>query len=205
MTGVQTCALPICCPITNIYGTREVGHIAMRCPEGSFHVNEEYLLVEQENNGSSSSLEAGELLLTTLDTSVMPFLRYRIGDFGKLSRKVCTCGRSLLVLDEILGRTGEIFHTRDGRMLSPNFWCRAFMNKGLNGNINRFQIVYKSDNEIQIKIVQADTYSKDSEDELLRFLKKNFHQSMNIYLTYVNEIKQSTSGKYQMIINETCK
>ena len=29
------------CKVTNIYGTREVGHIAARCPNGSMHTNQE--------------------------------------------------------------------------------------------------------------------------------------------------------------------
>ena len=122
------------CHVTNIYGAREVGHIAMRCPEGNFHINEENLLVEEEepSNGKES---AGELLVTTLDATIMPFLRYRMGDLGRLARKECTCGRSLLLLEELVGRTGEIFRTRDGRMISPNFWCRTFMNPALSGKI----------------------------------------------------------------------
>src|SRR5216683_7375381 len=34
------------CPVTNIYGTRELGHVAMNCPHGSIHVNQENYLVE---------------------------------------------------------------------------------------------------------------------------------------------------------------
>ena len=34
------------CPVTNIYSAREVGHIAGKCPQGAFHVNQENLIVE---------------------------------------------------------------------------------------------------------------------------------------------------------------
>ena len=42
------------CKVTNIYGTREVGHIATRCPEGSMHINQESLYVENKEEESES-------------------------------------------------------------------------------------------------------------------------------------------------------
>jgi phenylacetate-CoA ligase len=189
------------CHITNIYGAREVGHIAMRCPEGNFHINEEYLLVEEEEP-SNGKENAGELLVTTLDATIMPFLRYRMGDLGRLARKECACGRSLLLLEELVGRTGEIFRTRDGRMISPNFWCRTFMNPALSGKIVRFQVAYKKEDEIQIRIVTGDGYNEKTERGFNEFLAENFSGQMNVYLTYVDEIRPQISGKYQMVVNE---
>jgi len=187
------------CHVTNIYGAREVGHIAMRCPEGNFHINEENILIEEEGSASG---QAGELLVTTLDVTVMPFLRYRMGDLGRLARKECACGRTLLVLEELLGRTGEIFRTRDGRMISPNFWCRTFMNPALSGKIIRFQVAYKKDDEIEIRIVRGAGYNDDIESGFKKFLAENFSDQMNVYLNYVDEIRPQISGKYQMVVNE---
>lgn len=189
------------CQITNIYGAREVGHIALRCPEGNFHINEEYLLVEEEESSSGED-QPGELLVTTLDVTIMPFLRYRMGDLGRLARKECGCGRSLLLLEELVGRTGEVFRTRDGRMISPNFWCRTFMNPALSGKIVRFQVVYKRDNEIEILIVRGNGYSEETEKGLKDFLADNFSKQMMVYLTYMKEIQPQISGKYQMVVNK---
>ena len=189
------------CHVTNIYGAREVGHIAMRCPEGNFHINEEYILVEEEES-SNGKEHPGELLVTTLDIPILPFLRYRMGDLGRLAREKCGCGRSLLLLEELLGRTGEIFRTRDGRMISPNFWCRTFMNPALSGKIVRFQVVYRKDDEIEIRIVRGDGYNEETESGFKKFLAENFSGQMNVYLNYVEEIRPQISGKYQMVVNE---
>jgi phenylacetate-CoA ligase len=189
------------CQVTNIYGAREVGHIAMRCPEGNFHINEEYLLVEEEGS-SNGKVPSGELLVTTLDLTIMPFLRYRMGDLGRLAREECACGRSLLLLKELLGRTGEIFRTRDGRMISPNFWCRTFMNPSLSGKITRFQVVYRKDDEIEIRIVRGEGYNEETEKGFKEFLAGNFSGQINVYLKYVDEIRPQISGKYQMVVNE---
>ena len=190
------------CPVSNIYGAREVGHVAGQCPAGSYHINQEHLLVERdEDAGATEGREAGEVLVTTLGISPMPFIRYRMGDIGTIAPSSCSCGRTLPVLQEFVGRTGEIFRTRDGRMISPNFWCRTFMNVKLAGAIKRFQVIYLSDHSMQIKIVKDGLFSSETEQVLTGHLKRNFPQDMEFSFEYVPEIPPQVSGKYQMVVN----
>jgi phenylacetate-CoA ligase len=186
------------CPVANIYGAREVGHVAATCPHGAFHLNQEHLYVESEAENNSP----GEILVTTLDVSPMPFIRYRMGDLGKVTRSHCACGRSLETLTEFLGRTGEVFITRDGRMISPNFWCRTFMSAQLAHAISRFQVLYTKSGNIRIRIARNDNYRPETEAGLRKHLEKNFHSDINITFEYVPRIDPQVSGKYQMVINE---
>ena len=75
-------------PVSNIYGSRELGHVACVCPEGGLHVNEENYLVEIEptrslqadmtagrDAGESSAHAPGELLVTPLFEEQLPFIR----------------------------------------------------------------------------------------------------------------------------------
>lgn len=191
------------CPVSNIYSAREVGHVAGQCDRGSFHINQEHILAEQDEcliDGGSE--KAGEILVTTLDLTPMPFIRYRMGDIGRVVESACGCGRSLQVLQDFLGRTGEIFRTRDGRMISPNFWCRTFMNVKLSDAVKRFQVVYISDISMKIRIVKGGTYTEGTELILREHLKKNFPKDMDFEFAYVPEIRPQVSGKYQMVVNE---
>jgi phenylacetate-CoA ligase len=189
------------CPATNIYSAREVGHIAAKCPAGSFHINQENLIVESEpsENGGDG---ARELLVTNLDISPMPFLRYRMGDIGRVSERKCTCGRTLQVLDNLLGRTGEIFRTRDGRMISPNFWCRVFMSDRFAGQIRRFQVVYTKEKNLRILVVKGPGYSPEAEKYIKDSVGANFSPDTRVDFEYVSEIRPRVSGKYQMVVNE---
>ena len=45
------------CPVTNIYGSREVGHVASFCPHDSFHINQEHLLVVSIKDEPSTSTD----------------------------------------------------------------------------------------------------------------------------------------------------
>lgn len=191
------------CSVSNIYSAREVGHIAGQCPHGSYHINQEHSLVERDEDASAGTdREAGELLVTTLDVSPMPFIRYRMGDLGRVEESACGCGRSLQVLKDLLGRTGEVYRTRDGRMISPNFWCRTFMNVNLSGAVKRFQVVYVRDDHMRIKIVKSSSYTDATETMLRDHLQKNFPRDMTFEFSYVPEISPQLSGKYQMVVNE---
>ncbi len=190
------------CPVTNVYGSREVGHVAGRCPAGKYHLNEESLLVEVDDSHSGNGEESGEILVTTLSVSPMPFIRYRMGDIGFLSGKSCSCGRTLGVFGQLLGRTGEIFRTKDGRMISPNFWCRTFMNVDLAGAVQRFQVIYTKEKDLRVRIVKGIGYSDRTEDHLRTFLRLNLGERAQVTFNYVSAIDPETSGKYQMVVNE---
>jgi len=191
------------CPVTNIYGAREVGHVAAVCPHGSFHINQESLLVETGDiDGDYGGGDVGEILVTTLENTPMPFIRYRMGDVGRIAASDCSCGRSLQVLKDFLGRTGEIFMTRDGRMISPNFWCRTFMNDRIAKAFKRFQVVYKKDGNIRIKLVKKHNNVHEAESLLKEFMRKNLPSDIRVDFDYVEEIKPLISGKYQMVVNE---
>lgn len=191
------------CPVTNIYGSREVGHIAGVCPEGSLHINMEDILLEIEDKmHREPSSNVGEILVTTLNLTPMPFIRYRIGDVGEIASSDCACGRRLDVLKKFVGRTGEIFVTIDGRMISPNFWMRTFMVGGQSQSVERFQIVYRASDSILIRLVRRPNFSEETEADLRRHLQKNFSPLMKVELEYVPKIERHASGKELLIVNQ---
>jgi phenylacetate-CoA ligase len=190
------------CPVTNIYGTRELGHIGGFCNEGNLHINQENYLVEScAVDPESHDPDYNELLVTLLADSPMPFIRYHTGDIGKTNSTNCKCGKKLIVIEDFLGRTGEIFITKNGRMISPNFWCRTFMEKKRANSIKRFQIVYKKNGKIQINIVINENYNQEIESDLKKYLLNNFSEEL-YYFEYPEDIKPQISGKYQMVVKE---
>ena len=191
------------CPITNIYGTREVGHVASVCPHGSLHINQEHYIVETEGEiKNENEYGAGELLITTLFKSPMPFIRYQVGDVGEVGRSDCPCGRPQKVLKSLLGRTGDVYITERGRMIAPNFWCRAFMVGKPGRSVERFQVIYRKDYSIHFRIVKKDSYSIQTERELRRYFEKSFQKGVQFDFEYVSRIDPQPSGKYQLVINE---
>jgi phenylacetate-CoA ligase len=53
--------------------------------------------------------EIGEMVLTTLDRTMMPILRYRTRDLTRIIAEPCKCGRTHRRIDRIKGRTDDMF------------------------------------------------------------------------------------------------
>ena len=190
------------CEVTNNYGSREVGHIAVRCPEGRYHIHDDHVLVEVDESTCQEPGEPGQILCTTLDNTVMPFIRYRIGDLGKVSHSSCSCGRPLRELDQLLGRTGDIFRTSDGRMIAPNLWCRLFMNPELESSVRRFQVVYERSGSIRFRVVRGINYDDSKELMLIQQLRELVGTATGTSFDYVDSIEPHVSGKLLMVVRE---
>jgi phenylacetate-CoA ligase len=192
-----------CCPVTNIYSAREVGHVAMNCPQGSIHVNQENYIVEIEGADVDKQSDGpGRVLITPLNASPMPFIRYRIGDLAELGESDCSCGRSLIVLKKILGRIGDMFKMKDGHLIEPNFWCLAFMRGRPSRDVERFQVVYLRADLLRFRIVPRPGYSTETEADLRHFMERSFPSEMQCEFEYVSEIKPQPSGKCPIVVNE---
>ena len=191
------------CPVTNLYGSREVGHVAMLCPHGSMHVNQENYIVELEGAGAGEPKTGpGNILVTQLNESPMPFLRYRIGDLAEIAQDDCSCGRSLGVLKSVLGRIGDVLKTKDGRLTEPAFWCHAFMVGRQSQDVEKFQVVYRPNNKILFRVIPRASFSAQTEADLRSLMEKHFQSSIQFDFEYVSEIKPQPSGKCPIVVNE---
>ena len=75
------------------------------------HVNEDHFIAEIIDPGTGEILPLGtkgELVLTALQREAMPLIRYRTRDITTLRRERCGCGRTLLKMDKIYGRSDDM-------------------------------------------------------------------------------------------------
>ncbi len=102
----------------DIYGLTETSGpgVAFECCEQSgMHVNEDHFYPEIINPDTGEVLpegEKGELVFTALDKEAFPLLRYRTRDVCVLSRKKCSCGRTLIKMAKPMGRTDDMLIIR---------------------------------------------------------------------------------------------
>jgi phenylacetate-CoA ligase len=52
--------------------------------------------------------EAGELIITTITKEAFPLIRFRTGDLCSLEYQPCQCGRTLVRMSRVLGRTDQV-------------------------------------------------------------------------------------------------
>jgi phenylacetate-CoA ligase len=102
----------------NIYGLTEIigPGVAQECEQtNGMHLFEDVFLPEIINPETGEPLpygEEGELVITTLTKEAMPVIRYRTRDRTRLMAEPCACGRTLVRMDRILGRTDDMLIVR---------------------------------------------------------------------------------------------
>jgi len=99
---------------TDNYGLSEVmgPGVAGECLEKSgLHLNEDHFIPEIIDPESGNTLpmgEWGELVLTTVRREAMPLVRYRTSDLTRLYVEECGCGRTLVKMEKVTGRTDDM-------------------------------------------------------------------------------------------------
>ena len=99
---------------TDNYGLSEVmgPGVAGECLEKSgLHLNEDHFIPEIIDPESGEVLpmgEWGELVLTTVRREAMPLIRYRTRDMTRLYIDECSCGRTLVKMEKVTGRTDDM-------------------------------------------------------------------------------------------------
>ncbi|MCL1985332.1 MAG: phenylacetate--CoA ligase [Betaproteobacteria bacterium] len=102
----------------DIYGLTEVTGpgVSFECSEQTgMHVNEDYFIAEIIDPNTGEVLPdgaKGELVLTSIAKQAFPVIRYRTRDICVLSRKPCSCGRTLLKMSRLMGRTDDMLIIR---------------------------------------------------------------------------------------------
>jgi len=79
------------------------------------HINEDHFFPEIIDPVTGETLpegEEGELVLTTLSKEGIPMLRYRTKDITRLNYERCSCGRTLVRMDLVRGRSDDMMIIR---------------------------------------------------------------------------------------------
>jgi phenylacetate-CoA ligase len=96
------------------YGLTELGGpgVSFDCgAQDGLHINEDHFLAEIIDPATLEPLplgEKGELIFTSLQRRAMPMIRYRTKDITRLRRETCSCGRTLLKMDKVFGRSDDM-------------------------------------------------------------------------------------------------
>ena len=102
----------------DIYGLSEImgPGVANDCIyHNGLHVNEDHFFPEIVHPDSKQPLpdgEEGELVFTTLTKEGIPLLRYNTRDLSTLNRETCECGRTLVRMKKITGRSDDMLIIR---------------------------------------------------------------------------------------------
>ena len=90
--------------------------VAFECEEQSgMHINEDHFIpeiIDPETGEVLPEGTVGELVFTSITKEAFPLLRYRTRDLCVLSRKKCSCGRTLIKMAKPMGRSDDMMIIR---------------------------------------------------------------------------------------------
>ena len=103
----------------DIFGLSEIigPGVAVECVEAKqgLHIFEDHFIPEVIDPETGQVLpygEPGELVFTTLTKEAFPLIRYRTRDLSTLYREPCKCGRTLVRMGRITGRSDDMLIIR---------------------------------------------------------------------------------------------
>ena len=187
------------CPVANGYGGRDAGFIAHECPSGNMHVTAEDIVVEIID-GAGKVLppgQSGEIVVTHLATRDYPFIRYRTGDIGTLGEEACPCGRGLLILKDIQGRSTDFVVAQDGTVMHG--LALIYVLRDIPG-VARFKIVQESLDLTRVWVESnAEFDSSISRETITAGLKARLGQTVEVDVQMVEMLPAEKSGKHRYV------
>lgn len=102
----------------DIFGLTEISGpgVSFECEEQSgMHINEDHFIpeiIDPETGEVLPEGSVGELVFTSITKEAFPLLRYRTRDLCVLSRKKCSCGRTLIKMAKPMGRSDDMMIIR---------------------------------------------------------------------------------------------
>ena len=198
----------------DIYGLSEVmgPGVAMQCLEGEkgLHIFEDHFLPEIIDPDTGEVLppgEKGELVFTTLTKEAFPIIRYRTKDISRLMYDTCECGRTLVRMEKVTGRTDDMLIIR-GVNVFPSQIEHVLM--GTEGVEPHYQIVVNREGNMDTMAVEVEVSEDIFSDEIkvLENLTKRIQMDIKDMLGVTCRVKlvepktiQRSEGKAQRVID----
>ncbi len=192
------------CPVVNHYGSREFWGIAYECRYHNLHIFEESVFIEilDGYNKPQLSDKEGELVITGLLCSAMPFIRYKIGDTGKIVTSNCACGSCNRILELLGGRTSDYIIGNKGELSSSMVFAHivSCINQS-SIKILQFKVVQIDINDFVVYLVVTEEMeSNNIEQTFFELAERLIHKEIKIKIRYTNFIKNDANGKFRYFI-----
>jgi len=180
------------CKVFNQYGCREVPNIAWECRHGNMHVFADLVYLESIRKEGEDAL-----IVTSLTNRLMPFIRYNLGDSGRLLDGECACGSPFPLMEMGMCRQNDLIRTRLGASIHPGFF-----NHLLDGQsqIRQFQWRQVDLDHITLNLVASTPLSVDTVAELNEKIHAAMGGAVSLEVNYLAEIPRTAAGKHRFVI-----
>ena len=197
----------------DIYGLTEIMGPGVSCEcqyKSGLHIWEDHFLAEIIDPATNRPLpygEQGELVLTTLTKEALPVIRFRTRDLITLNPEPCRCGRTMVRMSKVKGRTDDMLIIRGVNVFPTQIESALLSVEGVEPH---YQIIVDREGHldaIEIWIEVSDTVFSD-EVRVMKELEDRVRAELNSVLGISARIKlvepqtiTRTAGKAKRVID----
>jgi phenylacetate-CoA ligase len=184
--------------VVDSYSAAELGYVALQCPDHPghhYHVQAENLLVEilDEEGRACGPGKVGRVVVTTLHNFATPLIRYASGDYAMVGEP-CPCGRTLPVLERIMGRVRNMLKMPDGTRRWASFPAKYYLPLA---PIRQLQLVQHAREHVDVRAVAPRDFTPDEIAALKSAFAKTLGFPYDISITRVGRIERNAGGKFE--------
>jgi len=186
------------CRLFSGYGHSEKLVLAAECEHSTdYHVWPTYgyfELLDERGQPVTTPGKRGEIVGTGFINTVMPFIRYRTGDWATYVGDRCdACGREHVIIRDIRGhRTQEVLVAADGTEIS---WTALNMHDDTFLHVRQFQFMQETPGTAVLRIVPADGFAGDDKVRIQRNLGHKLDSQITFSIELIAAIPLSARGK----------
>lgn len=186
------------CRIFEEYSTVENALFASECEHGSLHVSPDVSIVEilRPDGSYCEPGEVGEVVATCLMRTYQPLIRFRLGDLASWSADPCPCGRSMPVIQEVLGRIEDVIVGPDGRQMVR--FHGIFVDQP---HVREGQIIQESLTQIRVRVVPTQNFAEQDIQDIIARVQQRLGQELGVIVETVPEIARTKAGKFKAVIS----
>lgn len=185
-------------PVFDFYGAHEFNLVAWECAStGNLHVCDDGMILEVLADGRPVEVgEAGEAVGTNLHAFASPILRYGLGDIVTRGPSPCPCGAPYGTIREVQGRTVDLFHLPDGRILHPYTISRRL--RGVAPWALARQGIQERADHVVLRMVAAREPAPEELEAVRSTLSDVLGPGVRIEIELVPELLPEPNGKFRV-------
>jgi len=184
--------------VFSCYGHSEKLVLAVGCEHSNdYHVWPTYgyfELIDDDGHPITTPGKRGEIVGTGFINDVVPFIRYRTGDYATYVGNRCeACGREHIIIRDIRGhRTQEVLITATGSEIS---WTALNMHDDTFDHVQQFQFRQDTPGRAILRIVPADGFDDSDRRRIIKNLSRKLDGQIELEIELTDSIQLSPRGK----------
>ncbi|MGE0757826.1 MAG: phenylacetate--CoA ligase family protein [Pirellulaceae bacterium] len=186
------------CKLFDQYGAVENTHFVSQCEYGRYHVSPERGIIEiLEGDSPCPPGKPGRVVVTGLENTLQPLIRYEIGDAAYWAEdQCCPCGRQMPIIGGVEGRYEDYCETPDGRrflVFDPVF-------NGIK-TIKEGQVIQESPDRFLVKVVATDDFREEDRQLMIANFRRLVGE-LCVRVEVVKSIARTSNGKFRAVVNQ---